>query len=79
MTVTNFIRLNNRAKGLTFKQAKQEVLSYADRYQTEIPNYFESVIGIFDDKPSENDSFTEPHFNNVGQTQPNREAFDYRS
>lgn len=47
MTVTNFIKLNYRGKGLTFKQAKQEILHYADRYQAEIPNYFESVIGIF--------------------------------
>lgn len=63
MTVTNFIRLNHRGKGLTFKQAKQEIINYAERYQAEIPNYFESVIGIFDEKHSENDSLTEPHFN----------------
>lgn len=27
---------------------KQEIINYAQRYDAEIPNYFESVIGIFD-------------------------------
>jgi hypothetical protein len=59
MTVTDFIKLNQRGKGLTFKQTKQDIISYAERYQADIPNYFESVIGIFDEKNSQNDSLTE--------------------
>lgn len=49
MTVSAFLRMRNRNKGLSFKQAKQEISKYAERYNVEIPNFFESVIGIFDD------------------------------
>lgn len=49
MTVSAFLQMRNRNKGLSFKQAKQEISNYAEKYNVEIPNFFESVIGIFDD------------------------------
>lgn len=52
MTVTDFIRHNHKGKGLNFKSAKQEIIAYAETYNADIPNFFESVIGIFDDPPS---------------------------
>lgn len=56
MTVTAFLRMRNKNKGLGFKQAKQEVSKYAEKYGVEIPNFFESVIGIFDDCDNEENS-----------------------
>jgi hypothetical protein len=55
VTVTEYMRRNQRGRGMTFKQAKLEVVSYAEEFQTEIPNYFESVVGIFDEEASEKD------------------------
>lgn len=53
MTFTQFLWKNGKQK-LTFKQAKQEIINYAKANLTEIPNYFESVLNIFnEDKPSE--------------------------
>lgn len=49
MSVSDFIRQNHKGKGLSFKMIKQEIINYAQRYDAEIPNYFESVIGIFDE------------------------------
>lgn len=34
---------------LNFKQAKQEVINYAKLNRVDIPNYFESVLHIFND------------------------------
>lgn len=48
MSVLDYIRQNHKGKGLSFKMIKQEIINYAQRYDAEIPNYFESVIGIFD-------------------------------
>lgn len=42
---------------LNFKQAKQEVINYAKLNRVDIPNYFESILHIFnDDKGSELDA-----------------------
>lgn len=59
MTVTAFLRLRNRNKGVSFKQAKQEISNYAEKYSVVIPNFFESVIGIFDDDNEENSRIEE--------------------
>ena len=50
MSVMDFIRHNHKGKGLSFKTIKQEIINYAQKYDAEIPNYFESVIGIFDEE-----------------------------
>ena len=34
-------------------EAKQELIKYAQVYDADIPNYFESVIGIFDGNNTE--------------------------
>jgi hypothetical protein len=53
-TFTEFIWHYHKSKGLGFKLMKQEVINYAQKYNTDIPNYFDSVIGIFDEA-QEND------------------------
>lgn len=53
-TFTEFIWHNHKSKGLGFKFMKQEVINYAQKHNTDIPNYFDSVIGIFDEA-QEND------------------------
>lgn len=55
MSVLDFIRHNHKGKALSFKLIKQEIINYAQKYDAEIPNYFESVIGIFDEEHSDND------------------------
>lgn len=40
MTVTDFIRQNHKGKGLNFKSAKQEIITYAENYNADIPNFF---------------------------------------
>lgn len=53
MTFTQYL-LRNGKQRLSFKQGKQEIINYAKANHTEIPNYFESVLNIFnEDKPSE--------------------------
>lgn len=47
-TLTEFIWHNHKSRGLGFKLMKQEVINYAQKYGTDIPNYFDSVIGIFE-------------------------------
>jgi hypothetical protein len=49
MTFEEYLRQTHKGRGLDFQNAKSELLNYAAQEQTEIPNYFESVIGIFDD------------------------------
>lgn len=49
MTFEEYLKEVHKGRGLDFQIAKQELLNYATQEQTEIPNYFESVIGIFED------------------------------
>lgn len=55
MGVSDYIRMKHKGKGLGFKKCKEEIINYAQKYQVNIPNYFESVIGIFDDEVEDND------------------------
>jgi hypothetical protein len=70
LSVSDFIRCNHKGKPLNFKLIKQEIINYAQNYDAEIPNYFESVIGIFDENGTENDEqsaqqlMQPPYFNN---------------
>lgn len=58
MTFSQHIWRVHKDRKLTFKQAKQELINYAVRNNTEIPNYFESVMVLIDDNPrSEQDDF----------------------
>ena len=58
MTFLQHIWRVHKDRKLTFKQAKQELINYAVRNNTEIPNYFESVMILIDDNPrSEMDDF----------------------
>jgi hypothetical protein len=47
MTFTQHLWHTRKGKKLNFKEAKQEVIQYAKKNNTQIPNYFESVMGIF--------------------------------
>ena len=51
MTFLQHIWRVHKDRKLTFKQAKQELINYAVRNNTEIPNYFESVMILIDDNP----------------------------
>ena len=51
MTFSQHIWRVHKDRKLTFKQAKQELINYAVRNNTEIPNYFESVMILIDDNP----------------------------
>lgn len=50
MTFTQHLWHIFKGKKPTFKQAKQEVLNYARKNNTQIPNYFESVMEIFEEE-----------------------------
>jgi hypothetical protein len=55
MTFTQHLWKNGKQR-MNFKQAKQEIINYAKINSTEIPNYFQSVLDIFnEEKPSELD------------------------
>lgn len=54
MTFTQHLRMIYKDRKIGFKQAKQEIIAYARKNEVEIPNYFESVMGMFiEEKPSE--------------------------
>ena len=54
MTFTQHLRMTYKDRKIGFKQAKQEIIAYARKNEVEIPNYFESVMGMFiEEKPSE--------------------------
>ena len=55
MRLSDYITLRHNGKGLGFKKCREEIMSDAQKYQVNIPNYFESVIGIFDDEVEDND------------------------
>ena len=40
MNFSQYIWRMHKDKKLTFKQAKQEIINYATKYDTQIPNYF---------------------------------------
>jgi hypothetical protein len=76
VSVAEYMRRNQRGRGIGFQQAKQEVVAYAEEFHAEIPNYFESVVGIFDEAGDEDeDQSTHPpppflkndHENHEGQ------------
>lgn len=62
MTFSDFLRHAYKGRGISFRQAKQELIKYAKKYETDIPNFFESVIGIFDEA-TENQSNPHTHTN----------------
>lgn len=53
VSVREYLWRNQRGRTMTFRQAKVEVLAYAEQFHAEIPNYFESVVGIFDEAAEE--------------------------
>jgi len=53
MTFTQHLWKNGKQR-LNFKQAKQEIIAYAKLNNTQLPNYFESVLSVFnEERPSE--------------------------
>lgn len=48
MGFSQFLNKQHPVQTLGFMEAKQELIKYAQAYDADIPNYFESVIGIFD-------------------------------
>lgn len=51
---------------------KQAVINYAHKYNTDIPNYFDSVIGIFDEA-QENDELQANNLINPSDYQQDKE------
>ena len=51
---------------------KQAVINYAQKYNTDIPNYFDSVIGIFDEA-QENDELSANNLMNPSDYQQDKE------
>lgn len=73
MTFTQHLWKNYKGKKLTFKQAKQEIIVYAKKNSTLIPNYFESIMSLIEDHP---DSDTDLHNNPQQLTQRARHEED---
>lgn len=49
MTFSQYLWHIYKGKKINFKQAKLEVINYAKKNHTQIPNYFESVLSLFND------------------------------
>ena len=49
MSFGEFIR-KTRGKNMGFRHAKQEIINYAQKYDTNIPTYFQSIMMVIDEK-----------------------------
>ena len=50
MTFSQYLWKVGKNKKVGFKQGKQEIINYAKKYNTQIPNYFESIMMLIQDK-----------------------------
>ena len=73
LSFSQYVRRQHAGEGVDFLSAKQAVVDYAHDHQTDIPNYFESVIDICLDKhqteeiSQNNDAAPSPVFRGQGR------------